>query len=64
MTNLKKTLIKLTEPLCSLVITLMLDTIIFLRKSTILSVSIFPLKKFPKENYNSKKESLGLVITC
>ena len=55
---------KIAGPLCSLVITLMMHAIISLRKLKFLLVSIFPLKKFPKENQNSKKESLGLVMTC
>ena len=54
---------KIAGPLCSLVITMMLHTIISLRKLKFLLVSIFPLK-FPKENQNSKKESPGLVMTC
>ena len=44
MINLKKALINLTEPFCSLVIILMLRIIISLGKLKILSISIYPLK--------------------
>ena len=58
MINLKKTLIKLTGPLCSLAITLMLRTIISLRKLKVLSISIFTFKRFQKKIKAAKKKAL------